>query len=418
MDKKTQGAWLVHHSNKLQAVSQTVDFQEIEFAGKCGILLSALAADTQGSLPKKAVEAVAKAANLNVYTDLPSIIDQLAERELIDRGPDGSIEVLGLTSSAVLGHTSDIFASTEPGQKEIAAIHLAEETSKTPLLEKELSKWTSDSFKLTHDQTTQLLDSSASIGFIDAQATDQKNRIFFNGNLFKVDNTKKVDAILASLSATDRKLMQDIEALLLKKGCIEEREARGILGDKLFEKLHTIGVFDVSSVNNDLETSFYVTRPGAFGKFGSVHAEDAFDLAKAFVASLTYGMTKSIHSRGKIRLLNFLLDKLIRGEELNPSTAAGQDYKILELKRVVKVTPAGGTMFRMRLLKKEIGVLAKKILNFGDASEESLAGLPGASVTLYTSPEANRTIARRKMTTVDKAATATLLKEMRTGVFR
>ena len=417
-DKKTQGAWLVHHFNKLQGVAQTIEFQEIEFAGKCGVLLSALAADKQSSLDKKAVEGMAKAAKLNVHTDLPAILNKLKDRQLVDVSQTGAVEVLGLTTSSVLSHTADIFESTEPNPKEQAALQLSEETSKSPESESKLKQWISDKFQLTQDQSSQLLDASAAIGFVDSEHAEANERLFFNGNLFRVDNSKKIAAILDSLKPADRKLMQEVEALLIQKGCVEEPEVRKMLGDQLFGKLQSIGIFDVSSVNNNTETCFYVTRPGAFGKFGSVIANDAFDLAKAFVASLTYGMTRSVSSRGKITLLNFLLDKLIRGEELRPSTAAGQDYKVLEMKGVVKVTPAGGGTFKMRLLKREVGELAKRILNFGDASEASLTALPGASVISYQSPEVNRSIKRRSLPDVDKSATATLLRDIRTGAFR
>jgi len=44
MDKKTEGAWIIHHANKLQTVAGEVEFQEVDFAGKCGVLLSALRA--------------------------------------------------------------------------------------------------------------------------------------------------------------------------------------------------------------------------------------------------------------------------------------------------------------------------------------------------------------------------------------
>lgn len=418
LDKKTQGAWIVHHSNKLQSVAQTIEFQEIDFAGKCGVLLSALAADTQSNLTKKAVDGIAKAAKLNIHTDLPAILGKLKERQLVDVAQNGSVEVLGLTTSSVLSHTTDIFESTEPSPKEKAALGLSEETSKSPESESALKQWASDKFQLTKDQSSQLLDASATIGFVDVERADAGERLFFNGNLFRVENSKKIASILASLKPADRQSMQEVEDTLIQKGCVEEPIVRKMLGDQLFDKLHSIGVFDVSAVNNDTETSYYITRPGAFGKYGNLVANDAFDLAKAFVASLTYGMTKSVHSRGKIKLLNLLLDKLIRGEELNPSTAAGQDYKVLEMKGVVQVTPAGGGMFRMRLLKKEVGKLAKQILNFGDASEASLTALPGASVTSYQSPEVNRSIKRRDMAELDKSATAALLRDIRTGAFR
>jgi hypothetical protein len=209
--------------------------------------------------------------------------------------------------------------------------------------------------------------------------------------------------------------MTELEDRLKTKGCLEETAARRLLGESAFDKLHSIGVFDVSQVSNEAETTFYVTRPGAFGKFGNTIAEDALDLAKALVASLTYGMTRRAPARGRIRLLNLLLDKLIRGEMLNPSTAAGQDYKILEMRGVVEVKHAGGDMFRMRLLKKEVGQYAKKILNCGDVSEESLPILPGASLTAFQGPEHTRAFKRRRITESQRTTTAKLLHEIRTG---
>lgn len=415
IDKKTEGAWLVHHSAKLQGVAGAVEFQDIEFAGKCGVLLSALAADRQATLSNQRVAAIAKAAKLNIHTDLPAILGKLKERQLIERSKTG-IDVLGLTTPTVLSHAADIFRSTDPSSEELAALSLAEETSRAPAVEADLYDKVGDLHQLTRDAAKTLISSSVAIGFVDAQPLDPATRLVFNGNLFRVDNAKKFESVLHSLSATDRTIMSELEETLVKKGCIEEPDARRLLGDALFDKLHSIGVFDVNSVSNDKETTYYVTRPGAFGKYGNTLATDALDLAKALVASLTYGMTKSLHSRGKIRLLNLLLDKLIRGETLNPNTAAGQDYKILELKGVVQVTPAQGGMFRMKLLKREVGIHAKNILNFGDASEGSLPSLPGASITTYQGPEDTRTIKRRKLTEPNKATTAVLLNDIRTGV--
>ena len=417
MDKKTEGAWIVHHASKLQTVSGEIDFQELDFAGKCGVLLSALAADSQSTLPTKKVEAIAKGAKLNVHTDLPAILTKLERQQLIETSASG-VEVLGLTTSAVLSHTSDIFQSTEPSLKQSAAIAISEETSKTPVLDSDLKRWTSDTFHLAAADATSLLDSAATIGFIDSQALDAQKRLFFNGNLFRVDNAKKCEAILNSLSAADKTNMQEVEALLLKKGCIEEDEAKSILGSTLFDKLHSIGIFDINSVNNDKETTYYITRPGAFAKYGNTLATDALDLAKAFVASLTYGMTKSAYGRGKILMIRKLMDKLIRGETLNPSTAAGQDYRILELRGVVEVRPADQGMFTMRLLKKEVGEHAKAILLSGDASTASLPSLPGASLVNYTGPEENRSLKRKRMKPLDKTAAASLLNDLRTGAFR
>jgi hypothetical protein len=75
-------------------------------------------------------------------------------------------------------------------------------------------------------------------------------------------------------------------------------------------------------------------------------------------------------------------------------------------------------MFRMRLLKKQVGKHAKKILNFGDASEESLPTLSGVSLTTFKGPEHTRGIKRKKLTDQQKSTTAAILHDIRTGNLR
>jgi len=117
--------------------------------------------------------------------------------------------------------------------------------------------------------------------------------------------------------------------------------ARQILGGALLDKLNAISLYDICVVNNDQENIAYVTRPAAFSKFGNPFLEDALDLAKAFVSSLTYGMTPSAYIRGQIRYPGALIRALIEGRWIGPVKAIGEDYKVLELKGVVKVVPSG-----------------------------------------------------------------------------
>ena len=70
--------------------------------------------------------------------------------------------------------------------------------------------------------------------------------------------------------------------------------------------------------------------------------DDAFDLAKAFVSSVTYGMTKSAYARGQIQMVDALLGALVRGESVGPVRAIAEDYKVLELKGVVEKMAEGG----------------------------------------------------------------------------
>jgi hypothetical protein len=168
-------------------------------------------------------------------------------------------------------------------------------------------------------------------------------------------------------------------------------------------------------VSNDIEAVMYVTRPAAFGKFGDPFADDALDLAKAFVSCLKYGMTRRNASLGRITMLQSLMRSLIAGNWVGPATAIGQDYKILELKRVVEIRHEVRTMYSMRLLKKEVGELALQVLTEGDASEQSLPGFPGASVLQYIPPEEKRVATRKRQNKPSKKATAKILLSLRTG---
>ncbi|MFO0722828.1 MAG: hypothetical protein U1E65_03520 [Myxococcota bacterium] len=106
---------------------------------------------------------------------------------------------------------------------------------------------------------------------------------------------------------------------------------------------------------------------------------------------------------------------LINGNWVGPATAIGQDYKVLEMKRVVEIKPEHGSMFSMRLLKKEVGELALQVLTDGDASEQSLQNFPGASVSKYRPPEENRVIGRKRQNALGKRATRDILFSLRTG---
>ena len=69
----------------------------------------------------------------------------------------------------------------------------------------------------------------------------------------------------------------------------------------------------------------------------------------------------------------------------------------------------------MRLLKPEVGRLALAVIEEGDITAESVAHLPGARVTEYVPPEANREVQRKNASEAVKLNTRNLLQEIRTG---
>ncbi|WP_235039902.1 hypothetical protein [Vreelandella profundi] len=356
MDKKVQGAWLIHHTNKLQNVTNQGQYQNTFVAGKAGILLSAISETNQSTLSNEKLEVLASASNINIGFELPRLLEVLKEQELVDIAPSG-IGVLGITTSSALQHTSNIFESLVPKSIEISALELAEFASVKPVKSSELEKQLSDDYKLAKNEILQLFYDSESIGFVDAEAIGKNEKLLFNGNLFRRDSAVKTKLVLDSLRPSEQVSLQELTLLLKQKACVSYVDAVKILGEPLFKKVNSIGFFDINIVSNNQEEVGYLTLPSAFSKYSSSMVDDAFDLAKAFVASLTYGMTKSTYVRGQISMIDRLLGALIEGREVGPVSAIGQDYKILELKGVVSIrngSKGGRSGPLMRLLKKEV----------------------------------------------------------------
>src|SRR5690606_14666374 len=98
MDKKVQGSWLIHHTNKLQNVTNQGQYQSTFVAGKAGILLSAISETNQSVVSNEKLEVLANASNINIGFELPRLLELLEEQELIDVTAAG-VGVLGVTTS-------------------------------------------------------------------------------------------------------------------------------------------------------------------------------------------------------------------------------------------------------------------------------------------------------------------------------
>ncbi|MBO9509621.1 hypothetical protein [Thalassospira sp. A3_1] len=417
MDKKTKGSWLIHHTNKLHGVTNQSGYENTYLAGKAGILLSAISANKQITVNNDRLEVLAKAANINTTFELPKLVEVLQQQQLIDKSSSG-IAVLGVTTATALQHTSDIFDSLTPSPTETATIALAERASLSPILADDVSEDLADMYKLAKPEISQLLSDAEQIGFVDTERLSKSETLLFNGNLFRRESTQKIKNVLDSLKENEQLILSDFTENLRKKACISVDAAKHFLGENLFQKVTAIGLFDISVVSNSTEDVGFLTLPSAFSKYSSSMVDDAFDLAKAFVSSVTYGMTKSAYERGQIQMVEALLSALVRGESVGPVRAIAQDYKVLELKGVVEVrhgTKKGRSGPMLRLLKKEVGELALQAINQGDVSEHSISSLPTAAVTLFKGPEANREIVRRRQTKMSPKATNDMLAVLRTG---
>lgn len=415
LDSASKGAWVVHHGQKTAStISGPAEFPALDAAGKAASLLSQLAATEQITVAKPKVDALAKAAGLNPKIEVPVLLNLLAKRRVIEISTSGDIAVLGVTSRATVQHAAEIFEDQEPTPEERASIVLAELTSEAPVPHAKTKEFVSDEFKLTGSRVQDLLERSETVGFVDAEGRDA-DKLYFNGNLFRRENLSKITRVLGSLSTAEQAKASELDNRLGRCGCLAVDEAERVLGTPLFEKLKAAGMYDVNHVANPSGEFGFVTRPAAFHKFNDPLVDDAFDLAKALVSALAYGMTQSPSGRGRIQMIDLLLRKLISGGSVGPATAIGEDYRVLETKGVIRVTRAQPYGFTMRLLKKDIGQMALKVLTTGETASTNTVDrpLPGR-MTGYSGPEKTRSDFRRKQAAPSKRMTQDVLEALRT----
>jgi hypothetical protein len=411
-----KGAWVIHHSQKTAGtVNDPAEFPALDAAGKAAALLSQMAATSQATLDKSRVNALAKAAGLS-RIELPELLRILERRRLIEMSANGGVEVLGLTSRATVQHATEIFEEQDPSPEERVSIVLAELTSAAPVPQAPLVEFISDEFKIGTAQCRELLVQSETVGFVDAEGQNA-DKLYFNGNLFRRDNLVKVRRVLDSLSGAEQAKVAELDEKLTRCGCLPVGTVEANLGKPVFEKLRAAGMYDVNHVANPSGEYGFVTRPAAFHKFNDPLVDDAFDLAKALVAALSYGMTQSAASRGRIEMIGALLRKLINGYSVGPATAIGEDYRVLETKGVITVTPGASFGYMMQLLKRDVGEMALNVLITGEAASTNVVDrpLPGV-MTGYVGPEKTRSAFRRKQkeVPVSRRGTEDVLQALRT----
>jgi hypothetical protein len=407
---------VVHHGRKIAAdLRGPAEYSAIDLAAKAASLLARLAETAQTTLTNDQVRAVAKIGGLNPKTELEACLSQLHQKRLIDRSTTG-LSVLGVTGRTALGHAADLFEDNDPQPTERAALDLAELASESPVPAQRAAQFISDTYKLKRDDTADFLQQASEIGFVDAEG-EASDRLLFNGNLFRRDTVGKTNKVLDSLDPREQAKLREFDELLRRRGSVIASAAETMLGATLLAKLKAAALYDMNVVSNEAGDHVFITSPGAFHKFVNPLVDDAFDHAKALVSALSYGMSLSNAGRGRIWGIDLLLGKLIRGGVVGPASAIGNDYRALELERVVKLTDTGGGYYNMRLLKREVGEIALQVLHGGHAAARVvLETLPSAGMKGYTPPESARAQFRRTQSRPSRAQTRSLLESVRSGV--
>jgi len=242
LDSRTKGAWIIHHANKLQRVDGLTDFEKVYAAGKCGKMMSGLASDEESTLPLDTVKAIAKGLGITTELELPAILSTLKEYRLIDLSSK-EVNILGLTTDSVLKHTTDIYDGKSPTKAENASIDLAEMVSESPKYEKEAIEYLGDIHKLSKSDSDDLFRLAEECQFIDFENIEKQNKLYFNGNLFRKENSSKLKEVFNSISAQEATKINEVDEILRQSGCMLKEEVVKVLGQNTFKKLAAIGVY-------------------------------------------------------------------------------------------------------------------------------------------------------------------------------
>ena len=422
MDIETKGAWLLSQSKNLDAVtgSGAAQFENIAYAGRIGRLYNLLRRNVRDDANQTIDAATVKhACNLNSI-DRPTReagLKVLQDAGRVDVSTNGHVNVLGATSKVVLEVTAKIFRSLNPSTEEEAVLDLSEKVAEKPLARDDAAEFIGDSHRLSRPQTSALIDLCKSTTIVDEE-TDRGHVILFNSNTFRDGKyARKAWLVLQGLTTDDSSRLSEVQEKLSRNGALYDVEVERMLGEKLHRRLISVGFFDRMEVSNYTEAVGYIASPKDFQKYGRPFEEDPIDDAKALIASLAYGQTRSNRYRGRITMPDELLRALIAGREVGGDsgvTAIGEDYKELEMRQVVRVIPKGHKRFTMKLLKADVAELALTIVRGGTAAQEAIL-LDGSAATSFKGPHEVRTEVRSKNTVNDKRFVTETLDRLRSG---
>jgi hypothetical protein len=423
MEVKTKGAWLLAQSKSLDAFSGagTARVENISYAGKIGRLYNLLRrqSDEQNTftISSQTINHVCQLNGIDKSARQVGL-QALKDAGRIDVSTTGSIAILGATTRAVLETTVEIFTDQQPSPDEEAIIDLSERVSGKPLKRAEAEEYISDTHKLTKANATSLVDLSKMTALIDEEG-EARHGILFNSHTFRDGQyAQKAHNVLENLKPDERSRLTEVQEKLKRSGALYDKEVENILGGHLYKRLISVGLFDRMEVSNSTESVGYVASPNDFQKFGRPFEEDPIDDAKALIASLTYGQTRSNHVRGQITMPEALIKALVRGDELARKAggirAIGEDYRELEARQVVSVTEKNSGRYTMRLLKKDVGELALTIVRGGAAAQEAIL-MDGSPAQTFKGPHAARKEVRERNDVADRRFVHDTLDRLRSG---
>jgi hypothetical protein len=407
-DPIRKGAWIAStkkHLDRLQYSAEVAEFSATEVAGKASHLLASLQADSAETIFPERLKAYSVTAKIR-QTELNTILSKLEADGRIEvkrnrKGDVTGVDVYTFAKEDVLRSGARIFDSSDPTLRELASIDALEHVCYLPRTESELMEYLCNIGFEEEDAevTIKLQEQLTLVGIDRSPALDEP--VLFNEHAF-VQNPSKIAKALKSLNSQDRQTIIDIQNYVENAGAVLYERLIRKFSPKIINLMEGLGLLDKQEVLSPIGNCYFVTLPQTFGVFsGKVGiGVDSFHHAKMLLCCITFGSIKSTHNRGRIKDPIWIINALLRGDEVGPCTAIGEDYTILEHEGVISLRLGKqkiGKQFFMRLRKKEVGELARQILSYRRTFSDAIDVPDPGPATGYVNPQEKRAelLARR-----------------------
>lgn len=389
MEKSLKGAWILNLGKKINTIQSPFLFDGLLDSSKIGLVLQVLSSD-RFNYKMKYDEVITKVKLIGINKrELDSILVELKTLNLIDYDTNKSeIEILGITNSNILIHTTEHFNKFNTGKDSETLLIASEKITNIPNKFDETVEELSDTLKVLKKDIEKYINGAINYNLIDL---DKNSNYLYNGNIFRFDEVSKNQKILDSFSPLEKENFLKLTAELNEHKCLDYDSCVKKYTQQLMDKLIKVNLVDPNEINSPYGKAIFITLPSSFKRFSDNSlVDDVMDFAKAFLSSIYYGMNKSYSGRGKIDGYYYLLKKLLRGEEVGPATAICEDYRYLEIRGVVKIRRAEKYGCFMKLLKFDVGQIVFELLENGIITDMNLninSNQYRLSTTGYSGPE-------------------------------
>lgn len=403
MDKLNKSSWIINTTKHLNAYKNNSyelrSFSETLFSGRASILLSKLSASEDEIISGDKIEVFATDSYIQPENISP-YLKALKKQEMVDYKLDEfdrpiEVEVYCFSNETAINAASNIFEQRVNKEIENANLDLLESTFSMPMTELEIKEELSNNLSYKEEDVNSLIDLHQVLNITKENRGLRYNEYTFTGN------EDKIMASLSNLKTSDKDQVQQIlNEISMNQGFLYDNLKCKYNSD-ILNMMEGVGMIEGIDVISDFSDATFVTTPHikgtGIGKFDI--SSDIFHKAKVLLSCLRFGQEKSTYGRGKIsteeKMIN-IIRKLNRGEWLNPCTAAGEDYKLLEREGVVSVKPAQNGMYYMKLRQPEVGMLVEQMITYNRVlstdSNQFESTMKTINATQYRSPEARRNI--------------------------